>query len=139
MSPNLSPGEIQADSKPQNAEEMATHLTNDLRVRLYPRGKVGDHALALWKIISEPLLRGECIEITVKALGLDMHRQELKRARDAMLATQLIQPAGESSQYELGEYDPYEQLFREEMHFLYGVEELCRIIGTFASRSSDPG
>ena len=120
--------------QPQNAAEMAAHLVKDLEVRLFPRGKVGSHALAIWKRISVPLIRGECIKITIKALNLDMHRQELKRARDAMLAIKLIQPAGGSSQYELGEYDELEQMIREEMHFLYGVEELCRLLGALGGR-----
>jgi len=117
--------------KPKNAEEMATHLVNDLEVRLFPKGRVGDHALAIWKRIRQRLLKGETVEITVKALDLHMHRQELKRARDAILAIKLIQPAGESSHYELGEYDELEQMIREEMHLLFEVEDLRRFVSTF--------
>ena len=53
----------------------------DQGVKLFPVNKTGARARELWRRIKPDLLRGRAIEITCSALGLDLHREELKRAR----------------------------------------------------------
>ena len=119
--------DLEIDPEPQNAKEWAAYLVNEFKVGLFPRGKVGHHALILWNQIRGPLLRGDTIQISVKVLGLKMHRQQLKRARDAMIEIDLIRPTGKDH-YRLGRYDACEELVRQEFQFLCGVERLYRLL-----------
>jgi len=117
---------IQANSEPQNAAEMAAQLT-ELGIGLFPGGRAGGRALALWSMIRGPLLRGKAVTITVNALGLTWHRMELKRARDAMIEIDLIR-ATEDGRYILGRYDWLEENMRLDLHVVRELEEFCRIM-----------
>jgi hypothetical protein len=64
----------------------------DQRIKLYPLTTAGERARTLWRRIKLALLRGAAVELTISALKLDWHREELMRAKSILIDMELIRP-----------------------------------------------
>jgi hypothetical protein len=92
-------------------------------VALFPSTVVGQRAHSLWLKIRTQLVRGGAVQITPSALGLNWHRQEMKRARHVLVEIDLIRPRVDGL-YVLGRYDRLDELARErflDLKLLEGV------------------
>jgi hypothetical protein len=96
----------------------------DQKIKFYPPTAAGERARTLWRRIKRPLVRGASVEITVVALGLDWHREELRRARMILIDMELIKPRADR-RYVLGRLGPFsriDELIREEFFWLKQLE-----------------
>ena len=101
---------------------------------LFPATKAGIQAQRLWKKVKLDIGRGLAIEVTVSALGLDWHRQELKRARDILVEMGLIWQRADG-RYVLGQYDQLDELVRDKFLDLKLLEEVAVSLGRLMHKS----
>jgi hypothetical protein len=116
-------GRFLTDTKKQLRKLEADLL--DQGIKFYPGTKAGDRARTLWLLIKLRLLRGVPIRITISALGLDWHREELKRARSILVEMELIKRRDDGG-YVLGPLGPYsriDEVIREEFFVLKLLED----------------
>jgi hypothetical protein len=81
----------------------------DQGIKFYPPTTAGERARTLWRRIKRPLLRGASVEITVAALGLDWHREQLRRARMILKGMDLIELRADD-RYVLGQLGPFAKI-----------------------------
>jgi hypothetical protein len=91
--------------------ELEADLLNQ-GIKLFPTTKTGERARILWIRLRKHLLRGGSVEISPSALGLNWHRQEMKRVREVLVGMELIRPRSDG-RYVLGRYDRLDELSRE--------------------------
>src|SRR6202795_1223804 len=88
--------------------ELEADLLNQ-GIKLFPTTKTGERARILWMRLRKHLLRGGSVEISPSALGLNWHRQEMKRVREVLVGMELIRPRSDG-RYVLGRYDRLDEL-----------------------------
>jgi len=95
-------------------------------VKLYPATETGRRARFIWQRIKSQLIRGGAVQVTVSALSLGLHREELRRAKMVLVEMGLIKPRGDGL-YVLGSLGPcprIDELIREDFFILKSVEEV---------------
>jgi hypothetical protein len=105
-----------------NIREVRGDLTNH-GLKLFPATQAGLHAHLLWCHIRQRLFLGGTIGITLSALQLRWHRQELKRARDILVEMELIRPRPDGL-YVLGRYARLDDEVRERFVELRAIEKV---------------
>ena len=124
LKPDRDPCAWMADPQAKIRKIEADLLDQD--IKLFPATKTGERARLLWLRLKPQLLRGDAVETTVSALHLDLHREELKRARGVLVEMGLIKPRSDG-RYILGSLGPcgrIDELIRDEflnLKFLEGV------------------
>jgi hypothetical protein len=101
-------------------------LEADLRDRgitLFPNTRAGHRALLLWRKIKQHLFQGGAVQITASVLGLEWHRQELRRARNVLIKMGLIKRRVDGL-YTLERYDRIDELVRDSFLELKALEEV---------------
>jgi len=121
-------------------QELSRRIETDLveqGVKLFPATKTGERARELWRQIKPDLLHGRAIEITRSALRLDLHREELKRARALLEEMSLIKPRSEG-RYVLGDVGPcgaIDELIRDEFLNLKVLESLVILLASMGNNA----
>jgi hypothetical protein len=109
----------------------------DQKIKPFPSGTAGRRARSLWREIRSRLRHGVVVEITGSALGLDWHRQELKRARDDLVQMDLIKPRADGN-YMLGSFGPFsriDELIRDQFFALEELEQVLIAICAISAKS----
>jgi hypothetical protein len=109
----------------------------DQKIKLYHATTVGERARALWRLINQRLLHGEGVEITVSALKLDWHREELRRAKAVLADMQLIEERADG-RYLLGPLGPFskiDELIRDQHLDLKLLERAVVAIAAITAKS----
>jgi hypothetical protein len=109
----------------------------DQRIKLYPLTTAGERARTLWRRIKLALLRGAAVELTISALKLDWHREELRRAKSILIDMELIRPRVDGY-YLLGRLGPYskiDEVLRDEFFFLKLAEEVLLALNAIMPKS----
>jgi hypothetical protein len=109
---------------------------HDQGVKLFPSTRTGDRARDLWHRIRPALLRGKAIEITCLSLRLDLHREELKRAKMVLEEMGLIQRRA-GGRYVLGDVGPcgaIDELIRNEFLNLKVLESLVILLASIGKQ-----
>jgi hypothetical protein len=137
--PDRDPPAWMADSR-SKIREIEANLT-DQGIKLFPATKTGERAQLLWLRLKPQLLRGDAVETTVSALHLDLHREELKRARVVLVEMGLIKPRVDG-RYVLGSLGPcgrIDELIRDEFLNLKLLESLVILLASIGERPKKPG
>ncbi len=109
----------------------------DQGIKLFPPTRSGERAQSLWLKIKPRLLRGASADITISALNLDWHREELRRAKSILIDMELIKPRADGC-YVLGRLGPYskiDELLRNEFFFLKLAEAAMLALSALAPKS----
>ena len=109
----------------------------DQGIKFYPPTTAGERARTLWRHVKQRLLRGAAVEITVSSLKLDLHREELRRARTILTDMELIKPRADG-RYVLGRLGPFskiDELIRDEYLDLKLAEEVVVALSAIMRKS----
>jgi hypothetical protein len=117
--------------------EKIRKLETDLReqgIALFPNTRSGQHAELLWRKIKRHLFRGGAVQIRRGVLKLDLHREELRRARSVLIQMELIKSRIDGL-YVLGRYDWLDQEVRDRFFELKLAEALLVYLSAFVPKS----
>jgi hypothetical protein len=109
----------------------------DQEIKLYPATMAGEHARILWRHIKLRLLRGAAVEITVSALRLHWHREQLRRAKAILIDMELIK-ASPDGRYVLGQLGPFskiDELIRDQYFDLKLLEDVVVALSAITGKS----
>ena len=109
----------------------------DQGIKLFPPTRSGESARYLWLQIKPYLLRGAPVDISISALNLDWHREELKRAKTILIEMELIKRR-DDGRYVLGQLGPFskiDELIRDQYFFLKLAEAVVLALGTILPKS----
>ena len=109
----------------------------DQGIKFYPTTTAGERARTLWRRIKQRLLRGTAAEITISALKLDWHREELRRAKMILIDMELIKPRADG-RYMLGQLGPFgriDDLIRDQYLDLKLLEDIVLALSAIGGKS----
>jgi hypothetical protein len=109
----------------------------DQGIKFYPPTTAGERARTLWRRIKHPLLRGASVEITVAAVKLEWHREELRRARTILIDMNLIKPRADGRYLlgSLGPFSKFDELIRDEYLDLKLLEDVVLALSAIMGKS----
>lgn len=113
----------------------------DQGIEVYPATPTGDRARELWIKIRPELIRGGGVKVTISALGLGWHREQLKRARATLIDMGLIKPRTDG-RYVLGpqrRHSRVDDLIREEFFALKLLVGVLIALEALAGKSKTQG
>jgi hypothetical protein len=106
-------------------------------IKFYPPTTAGERARTLWRLIKERLMHSAAVEITISALKLDWHREELRRARSILIDMELIVRRGDG-RYVVGRLGPFnriDELIRDDYLFLRLAHEAVVALSALMPKS----
>ena len=110
---------------------------HDQGVKLFPNTRAGHDAQVLWRKIKQHLFRGGAVQITASVLRLSWHREELRRARNVLIAMELIKRRSDDL-YVLGRYDQLDELVRDRFLELRAVEAVMVALNGIVNPVKNP-